>query len=92
MQGLSPGAEAPDTPRLVRGRRLCWAPAWSCSDGHVVFDAASGDYWVLSPLAARIVRSLDEGTPVAPQPDDDEDWVATVDRLRQVGLIDADPS
>lgn len=69
------------------GRRLIWAPAWPCSDAQVLFDGASGDYWLLSPLATEILRSLEHGTP-APTASDDEDRRDTLERLRQVGLLD----
>lgn len=88
MQGLSTGAAAPATPSLSNGRRLCWAPAWPCSDAQVLFDAASGDYWLLSPLASRILHALQAGTQVVPESDGEEDWSETIERLRQVGLID----
>jgi hypothetical protein len=88
LQGLSTGAAAPATPSLACGRRLCWAPAWSCSDAQVLFDAASGDYWLLSPLASRILHALESGAPIVPESDEDEDWSETLERLRQVGLID----
>ena len=43
------------------GRLLSFGPAWADSGGHLVFDEASGDYWVLNPLALRIVRALHGG-------------------------------
>ncbi|MBB5205713.1 hypothetical protein HNQ51_003040 [Inhella inkyongensis] len=62
---------------LAPGRRLIWAPDWNCSDGRIAFDATSGDYWILSPLAAALVRALAEQacTP-------DETWMAA--RVAQV--------
>ncbi|MFN4115749.1 MAG: hypothetical protein ACK4F7_04515 [Inhella sp.] len=86
---MSPGAVAPEAPSLLAGRRLCWAPAWPCSDAQVLFDAASGDYWLLSPLASRIVRALQDGERPTAHGDDEEDWSATLQRLVQVGLIEA---
>lgn len=49
---------------LVSGRSLRFSPAWDCSDARVVFDANSGDFWVLSALAADAVAVL-AGQPVA---------------------------
>lgn len=36
---------------ITPGRVLRWAPRWPCSDDAVLFDARSGDYWVLTPQA-----------------------------------------
>lgn len=46
---------------IAPGRVLHWAPEWSCSEGRVVFDAMSGDFWVLDPPHARLVRLLERG-------------------------------
>lgn len=43
------------------GRRLHWAPSWDDSDAALVFDAASGDYWVLSVAAAEMLRQVSAG-------------------------------
>ena len=72
---------------LMPGRRLIWAPAWSCSDAQVLFDGASGDYWLLSPLATALLHRLERGEPVDPWVEQDEDWQPTVERLLQVGLL-----
>lgn len=40
------------------GRDLRFAPAWTCSQESILFDASSGDYWVLSTLARRLMQEL----------------------------------
>lgn len=40
------------------GRTLRWAPHWGCADSSVVFDASSGDYWVLTPEGREVVQTL----------------------------------
>lgn len=44
--------------RITPGRSLCWSPAWPCSEAAVLFDANSGDYWVLSAHGQTAVRTL----------------------------------
>lgn len=43
---------------IVPGRSLRWAPQWGCSEHTVVFDASSGDYWVLAPEGRATVEWL----------------------------------
>ena len=45
--------------RITPGRSLRWAPRWDCSDLAVLFDASSGDYWVLSPDGHAAIRWLE---------------------------------
>lgn len=40
------------------GRSLCFAPHWLCSDAVVLFDRNSGDYWVVSTVAAATLELL----------------------------------
>ena len=40
------------------GRDLRFAPAWECSEESILFDARSGDYWVLSALARELMQQL----------------------------------
>lgn len=35
-----------------------FAPHWDCSDAEVLFDRNSGDYWVISSLAAAVIEQL----------------------------------
>jgi PqqD family protein of HPr-rel-A system len=58
---------------LAPGRRLIWAPDWSCSDGRIAFDAASGDFWILSPIATALVRALAERPEVT-----DAEWLSAL--------------
>lgn len=51
--------------RVVAGRALRWAPPWPCSDGRVLFDASSGDYWVLSAAGQAAVQTLEGEGPLA---------------------------
>jgi hypothetical protein len=49
--------------RLREGRILRFGPSWPDDDARLVFDAASGDYWVLDPAAMAIVEALAQGGP-----------------------------
>jgi hypothetical protein len=65
------------------GRRLRWSPPWDDGGGVLVFDGASGDYWVLSPAANGLLRGAAAGHDV---PDD----AASLDLLAEMqrsGLI-----
>lgn len=73
------------------GRHLLWAPAWDDSDAALVFDATSGDYWVLSLPAAGLLRALagsdrlDEVQTVVAEPTAGD--VELLAELQQHGLI-----
>ncbi len=43
---------------ITPGRLLRWAPRWPCSDDAVLFDASSGDYWVLSTEGRAVIERL----------------------------------
>ena len=47
------------------GRSLRWSPQWPCSDAAVLFDAHSGDYWVLTAAGQAVVRVLERDGPLA---------------------------
>lgn len=49
---------------ITPGRLLRWAPRWPCSDDAVLFDAASGDYWVLSAPGRAIIEALQAAAPL----------------------------
>ena len=36
-----------------------WGPRWDPSEGVLVFDGASGDFWVLSAGADLVLRAID---------------------------------
>ena len=44
---------------LAPGRSLRWSPPWPCSDAVILFDANSGDYWVLSAEGKAMVTALE---------------------------------
>lgn len=48
---------------LTPGRRLRWSPPWDCSDETVLFDAASGDYWLLALPARALVQRIEHDGP-----------------------------
>lgn len=50
------------------GRRLHWAPPWTEGDTALVFDAASGDYWVLSSAASELLRAVASGMSASDAP------------------------
>jgi hypothetical protein len=37
-----------------------FSPQWDCSDTRLVFDRNSGDYWVVSLLAAMVLEQFDQ--------------------------------
>ena len=49
---------------IVGNRDLRFAPSWPCSEAVVVFDAVSGDYWLLTPVAGAVLRELRAGPQV----------------------------
>jgi hypothetical protein len=51
---------------VIPGRSFHWAPQWPCSEGRVLFDQCSGDYWVLSGPAAQLLTTLATGAMEAP--------------------------
>jgi hypothetical protein len=40
------------------GRSVVFGPEWDDADARLAFDAASGDFWILSGLGQRIVEAL----------------------------------
>jgi hypothetical protein len=69
------------------------APRWACSDAAVVFDAASGDYWIVTPAAEAVLRRLEaaEALPIeALVPADLPRPLASTAYLREVldGLVE----
>jgi hypothetical protein len=46
------------TVRLFAGRSLLFGPVWSCSTAAVLFDSNSGDYWVVSADAKKVLEHL----------------------------------
>ena len=78
------------------GRALCWSPQWPCSDAAVLFDAHSGDYWVLSAAGQVVVRALEHGGPKAQQhllslvPGDPADALQLLEDLARSGIVTAE--
>lgn len=72
---------------LRPGRVLHWAPAWDDGDAELVFDSASGDYWVLSNAAADLLRRISAAYgPGDPLPVDEAEELLT--ELQRSGLVD----
>lgn len=44
--------------RIAPGRQLRWSPAWPGEDASVLFDAASGDFWVLSAATRSLLERV----------------------------------
>jgi hypothetical protein len=87
---LEPGA--PAFVGIVPGRSLMWSPAWECSDGRILFDRHSGDFWLLQGAAVDLVLALDDpgrlSWPQAVQRSG-EQGVALLTDLARVGVIRA---
>lgn len=45
--------------RVAPGRRLRWSPAWSDAEASVLFDSASGDFWVLGHPSRELLRQIE---------------------------------
>lgn len=78
------------------GRHLRRSPPWPCSDNVVVFDAASGDHWVISHDGWLLLSSVHEVGPLPSaalaervQPAVAPDRAAMIlDDLARNGLVD----
>lgn len=66
---------------VAAGRRLKLAPPWD-DDARLCFDAASGDYWVLTAAAATALERLLSGAPTG-------DGASLADSATLAPLIDA---
>lgn len=44
--------------RIAAGRRLRWSPHWSTEEASVLFDSASGDFWVLAPPSREMLTRV----------------------------------
>lgn len=81
------------------GRLISLGPVWSEADGHLAFDAASGDFWVLSSVSRRMVEWLVQEGPLESDvlrlrfgalPSGflhDQEWMSTVAGLIAAGLL-----
>lgn len=78
---------------ICPGRALRWAPSWDCADSAVLFDAASGDYWVLAPEARELIQALQRDGAMAPHAlrarvsAVTSEAAALIDNLAQAGLL-----
>lgn len=78
---------------IKAGRSLRWSPQWPCSDTAVLFDAHSGDYWVLSAAGQSVVRALERDGPQAQQhllslvPGDPSEAQQLLDDLAHSGIV-----
>ena len=77
------------------GRSLRWSPPWPCSDTAVLFDAHSGDYWVLSAAGQAVVHALERDGPQAQPhllslvPGDPAEALQLLDDLARSGIVTA---
>ena len=75
------------------GRSLCWSPHWPCSDAAVLFDAHSGDYWVLSAAGQTVVLALERDGPQSQQhllsllPGDPAEALRLLEDLARSGIV-----
>jgi hypothetical protein len=49
---------------ICAGRSIVLGPEWTEVDARLAFDAASGDFWILSSLGQRIVEVLSVSGPL----------------------------
>lgn len=75
------------------GRSLRWSPQWPCSDAAVLFDAHSGDYWVLSAAGQAVVLALERDGPQSQQhllsllPGDPDEALQLLEDLARSGIV-----
>ena len=81
------GDEGHDRWRVTPGRLLRWGPVWTETDGTLVFDAASGDYWVLSHEARSLLLDVDGTGQVRTSVQDDAWPVGLMAELERCGLV-----
>ena len=78
---------------VTAGRSLRWSPQWPCSDTAVLFDAHSGDYWVLSAAGQAVVHALERDGPQSQQnllsllPGDPGEALQLLDNLARSGIV-----
>ena len=58
MAAGEPEHSVPSLVGIVPGRSLMWSPAWDCSEGRILFDRQSGDFWLLQGAAIDVVQVL----------------------------------
>lgn len=46
------------TLRVLPGRRLIPSPEWDGGGPSLLFDACSGDFWVVTPLARHLILTV----------------------------------
>ncbi len=73
--------------RVRHGRELHRGPRWDEDEAILVFDRASGDYWVLSAEADRLLRSVDSRDPSSPAVQDTTACGDLLAELERCGLI-----
>ena len=79
--------------RVAPGRALRWSPPWPCSDAAILFDASSGDYWVLAGGGQHAVRTLEREGPLqlvellSRLPGPPADALALLQELAHSGII-----
>lgn len=49
---------------ITPGRALRWAPRWGAAEHSVLFDASSGDYWVLAETTRQLLENLQSNGPL----------------------------
>lgn len=73
--------------RLRPGRRLRRSPRWSEADAIVVFDCASGDYWILGPDADALLFAIEVTASEADLRQDVAGQAELLADLQRCGLI-----
>lgn len=81
---------------IKRGRALILSPDWGVDEPQVLFDACSGDFWLLEPAAAQLIQRLRSDGPVprsqaldALVPHNDSP-AALIAELLRVGILQED--
>ena len=49
---------------ITPGRALRWGPRWLPAEHSLLFDASSGDYWVLGETTRQLLEGLQQDGPV----------------------------
>jgi len=45
--------------QIAPGRRMRWSPIWSVEEASVLFDSASGDFWVVDAPSRDLLRQIE---------------------------------
>ena len=78
---------------ITPGRALRWGPRWLPAEQSLLFDASSGDYWVLGEVTRQLLEGLQQDGPMrlsevtARVGGNEEDGRELITELSRCGLL-----